>query len=109
MSLLNKSVIQQLVNGHLNNGFEYLGFHSDGKKAFVNVYLPGAKSVAIVTASPGKAMPMRLLDEAGIFSREVPSALGAYQLEVEYPLATLLLEDPYRFSSGLREDDVWLR
>jgi len=108
LSLLNKSVIQQLVNGHLNNGFEYLGFHSDGKKAFVNVYLPGAKSVAIVTASPGKAMPMRLLDEAGIFSREVPSALGAYQLEVEYPLATLLLEDPYRFSSGLREDDVWL-
>src|SRR5690606_7303811 len=74
----------------------------------VTVFLPGAEGVRVLV-SDGRIVELNRMHDEGLFSGPVAASGGlAYRLDVRYPLATVTLEDPYRFPSLLGADDRYL-
>lgn len=109
---LDTAAINAIVSGQHTDHFSVLGMHAtaDPEIKVLRVFLPGARKVDIMTAS-GKTRlcACRQIHEDGLFEAFFKRAtFTAYTLRVTYPLATQLLQDPYRFAPQLAEIDAYL-
>ncbi|SMF44430.1 1,4-alpha-glucan branching enzyme [Alteromonadaceae bacterium Bs31] len=111
MDTLSKEIIQSIVDSNCDDIFAYLGCHSlgEGQYAF-RLFLPGADVVEIFSYEE-KALLLKLErgHDAGFFTgvlscKEAPK----YLVNVCYQGAWSLKEDPYRFSSHIGEQDLYL-
>ncbi len=114
MSPLNSSLTQTqidlLVSGKHADQFSVLGLHATGiaKKWLVRCFLPGAISVdAIAEDNATSLCRLTKIHDAGLFEGVfTQSDKIQYRLQVQYPLALELLEDPYRFDSQIAAQDL---
>lgn len=109
---LDKAIISAVVNGSFNDPFSVLGSHTlaTGKGRVIRVFLPGAESVEAV-GKDGKHLmcKMHRIHRDGLFEGVMSrKSQSPYQLRVQFPLTTVLLQDPYRFGSTLSNDDIYL-
>ncbi|WP_076407949.1 1,4-alpha-glucan branching protein GlgB [Shewanella sp. UCD-KL12] len=110
-----------LLNGEYSDVFALLGMHltsndKDQVKAskpqlVVRCLLRGALKVDVVSLKDNRKVASleRVNDEglfAGVMGRRVKPF--PYKLRVEYPLSVEEIIDPYQFSSGLNDDDLYL-
>lgn len=82
---------------------ELLGPHTAGSQTLVQVFLPAAEKVSVLTGSPEKEYPMELADEAGYFAVLLPGkkqpeyrlkVIGKGTQEVQY------LHDAYAYPAS---------
>ena len=110
------AVCQALAEGRHGDVFNWLGMHQltlDGKKSLVvRAVLPGALEVTVLDTKTGKkvASLSPVADAEPLFAGTLGRRTKpfAYQLQVRYPDAELLLDDPYRYPSLLDEKDTYL-
>ncbi|MEO6120898.1 MAG: 1,4-alpha-glucan branching enzyme, partial [Acidimicrobiales bacterium] len=99
---------ERIAAGTATDPHSVLGCH-DG---VVRAWRPGATAVRVVTAGvgAGAAAPVALAPAgpAGAFEGPAPGAEAGYNLEVEYPAGTYIIEDPYRFWPTLGDLDLHL-
>lgn len=110
--LLDDAVAQSLVRGNCRDPFAYLGMHEtlSAQRKVVRVFLPGALSVDVYSPS-GKTKLGKLnqLHPDGLFAGFIKRrTLAPYRLRIRYPLATVVIDDPYRFTSQLSDLDLYL-
>ena len=125
---LRSGMINDLVSGRFTDVFSVYGMHRQASGAMrITAFLPGACSVRLVidgaeeggesqSTLPGGGMPgnklpgeLECLHDEGLFSALVQCREAVpYRLQVEYPLATVLLADPYQYPSLLDEQDCFL-
>lgn len=109
--LLTDQAIADIVNSDCEDIFSLLGLHRfDAEKFIVRVFLPGAQGVDVIDKHTQKALAhLNCLHSDGLYAGLIEvSKPFEYQLQVQYELATVLLEDPYRFPSILSDDDLYL-
>lgn len=104
--------LNAIIGATHSDPFSYLGPHkADGDTGLViRAFLPGAQNVELVPKGK-KASPvtMEKRHEDGLFEVTVEGHLPfEYQLRVTRGDDTSDIEDPYRFSSGLGEMDLYL-
>jgi len=110
--LLDDAKINAIVSGTHNDPFSILGMHTiegvDWK--VIRAFLPGAETIEILaTDSETHLGKLKRLHDDGFFEGSIHySELVAYRLKVNYPLASLIIDDPYRFGSSLDSDDLYL-
>jgi 1,4-alpha-glucan branching enzyme len=92
-----------LVAGEHSDPHQFLGFH-DGQ---VRALRPGAVALRVLLAGGGE-LDMERVNDAGVWIAEVGDEPSAYRLEVRYPSATVVVDDPYRFWPTLDEADLQL-
>jgi 1,4-alpha-glucan branching enzyme len=121
---LDRGNIEAIVQGRHGAAFEVLGQRmlrlGDRSVWNVRAWQPGAEEVWVVpgkmapdgvtaAALPDNALPMRLLDPAGLFSLLQPdAAIQPYYLAVRRHGALSLVPDPYAFPPLLSEYDLYL-
>ncbi len=110
---MNQQEIQALISGDYVDIFAILGMHetSKPKGLMVRVFLPGALAVEVIDIKDGAVVAMLdKLHDDGLFAGSMGQRKQRfdYRLRVQYPEATLDLEDPYRFPSQLNDDDLYL-
>lgn len=108
---MNESQINALVSGNYDEIFSVLGMHQHDKSLIVRALLPGAESVDVITSKDGhKVATLERLHDDGFFAGLMGRRRNkfGYRFRVIYPEATQELEDPYRFSSQLSADDLYL-
>jgi len=110
---LTQDIIEAIVSGRHSDVFSVLGMHVvKGNAVCIRVFLPGARRVRVKSSQLGSQKDfgeLAVIDTAGLFSGVVAMAQDSpYWLEVDYPLATVVLEDAYRFPSLLDEKDCYL-
>jgi 1,4-alpha-glucan branching enzyme len=111
IDLLAASVVDLLVTGQHPDVFAVLGLHAHASGSCqLTVFLPGA--VAVEAVAPDSESPLGVLQQLhadGLFSALLPCKQGTpYRLRVQYPQASLLQDDPYRFPSLLDATDLYL-
>ncbi len=110
-SLVPAAVVNQVIKGNYIDVFGLLGMHAhESGMRQVTVFLPGAKAVEVVTDSGRKSIgALQLIHEEGLFSGLIDRKRQlSYKLLVSYPLANVLIDDPYRFPSLLDPTDLYL-
>ena len=103
--------INALVQGDYDDIFAILGMHqTEDGGVEVKALLPGAERVFVIDQASGEvAAEMHLVHPEGLYNTRISDAQPfAYRLVVEYPLTTISIDDPYRFTSLLNDDDVYL-
>ncbi|MCZ6831968.1 MAG: 1,4-alpha-glucan branching protein GlgB [Gammaproteobacteria bacterium] len=112
-SLLNRRQIDALLAARHDDVFSVLGMHehSGGHGLIARALLPGASAVDVIANKDNKKVAsLELIDEAGLFE----GSLGrrrkpfSYRLRIRYGDDLVEREDPYRFSSLLKDDDLYL-
>jgi 1,4-alpha-glucan branching enzyme len=84
-----------------------LGVHPQGKVTVVRAFNPQATSASV--AHPGGVVPMKRIDEGGLWEAEVPQTdLAGYRLRFRTPVHEWEVDDPYRFMPTLGELDLHL-
>jgi 1,4-alpha-glucan branching enzyme len=98
-----------LAEGHHGNPFSLLGPHRDADgRMVVRAFLPGATGLSIVSRETGARLSVaQLIHPAGLFAAFLPQ-LGNYLLEIQWPDAVQLTEDPYSFTPLLGDLDLHL-
>ncbi|HUO04860.1 MAG TPA: 1,4-alpha-glucan branching protein GlgB [Candidatus Binataceae bacterium] len=87
-----------------------LGLHPARGGVVVRAFRPGAVAVALLPDG-GDAIPMRLVDPAGLFEARVEGRTDSfgYRLEIRYPEGEpIVIRDPYSFLPTLGEIDLYL-
>ncbi|MCI8466262.1 MAG: 1,4-alpha-glucan branching protein GlgB [Lachnospiraceae bacterium] len=100
--------IEALVYSECQDPAGVLGPHLTDDGILIQVFLPTAKAVSVVTGKGGKRYEMELADEAGFFAALVPGQkIPSYLLEVTWDSGEVQkLHDPYSFSSIYKEEDI---
>lgn len=119
--VLTPAMIDDLVNGRFADVFSVFGMHRQSSGVMrITAFLPGALRVEAVSnensrEASDKGGNGRVLaelerrHEEGLFSVLVQGREAVpYSLRVEYPLATILIDDPYQYPSLLEEQDCYL-
>ncbi|MGI1679939.1 MAG: 1,4-alpha-glucan branching protein GlgB [Cellvibrionaceae bacterium] len=109
---LDTKIISEIITGSCRDPFAVLGIQQTDKSHLktIRTFLPGAVSVTAVTPS-GKTKIAKLdrIDESGLFEAEISRKTKVkYKLKVQYPLATVLIDDPYQFSPQISGTDMYL-
>ncbi|WP_366654117.1 1,4-alpha-glucan branching protein GlgB [Fodinicurvata sp. EGI_FJ10296] len=113
--------VDAIVNGEHGDPFAVLGPHQvrvagedEGAPLrdalVIRAFLPEARRVDIVNAEDGAAIAsLARRHDGGFFEGLAADRTGffAYRLRVQYPDATVEVEDPYRFPAVLGELDVY--
>jgi 1,4-alpha-glucan branching enzyme len=110
-SLVPADKVNLLVKGRYVDVFGILGMHAhESGQRQVTVFLPGAKAVEVITPTGRRSLgQLMLVHEEGLFSGLVERSKQVdYRLRVEYPLATVDIDDPYRFPSLTDPGDLYL-
>ena len=98
-----------LVEGRHGDPFAILGPHrdEDGRR-IVRAFLPGALGLSVVDRSTGARLAEgQLVHPAGLFTAHL-SGEASYDLEIQWPDAVQLTEDPYSFGLLLGDLDLHL-
>ncbi|VUD51060.1 1,4-alpha-glucan branching enzyme GlgB [Thalassocella blandensis] len=110
MDSIASDVIHAIVHADCDDIFAYLGKHQINKtQIVVRAFLPHAHQVELIDyTSKSPVAQMQCIHEAGLYSAVLDSAaLDKYKFRVTYDEAVLDLEDPYRFSSTIGEQDIY--
>ena len=110
-ALVPAAVVNQLIKGNHPDVFAVLGMHAHASgDRQVTVFLPGAQVVEVVSPSGKRSLGSLVrIHEEGLFSGLIErKRQTAYCLRVTYPLAEILIYDPYRFPSLLDPTDLYL-
>jgi len=105
--------IQAVIEARHGDPFAVLGMRQaeEGGPVEVRAFLPGAKGVSVLdTATDEIAGELTRVGETDFFLGELAgrTARFRYRLRVEYPLATVDIEDAYRFGEVLGDLDIHL-
>ena len=102
--------IQSIINSECDDVFAYLGIHQlDNNNKVVRVFIPQAEKVSVVDRQGNLIAPMNLLHDDGLYSVTVAGLESTgYLLAVTYHGKEFLEEDPYRFSSTVGDQDLFL-
>ena len=99
--------VRLLVAGTHGDPHSVLGVHPEGRVTTVRAFHPDA--LEILVAHPGGVVPMRRIDDAGVFEAEVDAAeLPGYRLRFRTGDFEWEVDDPYRFMPTLGELDLHL-
>jgi 1,4-alpha-glucan branching enzyme len=99
--------VRMLRGGVHRDPHHLLGVHPQGKVTVVRAFNPEATSASV--AHPGGVVPMKRIDEGGLWEAEVPeSDLPGYRLRFRTPAHEWEVDDPYRFLPTLGELDLHL-
>lgn len=108
---LSQGDIDALIAGTTDDCFSVLGIHQTADKDVwvVRCFLPGALKVEVIAEDGAVLVTCRQLHSDGLFEAFINAgAFFSYHFSVTYPLATLAVEDPYRFPPQLQEMDCYL-
>ena len=108
---LSQSDIGTLVSGRFSDVFSVLGLHATADDGLwvVRAFLPGALQVEVIDEDGLVLAACEQLHTDGLFEAFIVSEKPLlYRFRVSYPLATLNLDDPYRFAPQLQETDCYL-
>jgi 1,4-alpha-glucan branching enzyme len=113
LSPLLAGAIAAIVDARHGDPFAVLGMQRDGDDDWVSVraFLPGAERVWVIDSADGSvAGELDRIHPADVFGGPLKGRTDffRYRLRVQYPLATLEVEDPYRFGPVLGELDIHL-
>ncbi|HEY7926710.1 MAG TPA: 1,4-alpha-glucan branching protein GlgB [Candidatus Dormibacteraeota bacterium] len=99
--------VRKLRAGVHRDPHQLLGVHPDGKVTVVRAFHPEATAASV--AHPGGVVPMKRVDEGGLFEAAVPEAdLPGYRLRIRTAEHEWEVDDPYRFLPTLGELDLHL-
>lgn len=104
---LDQDTLAALANATHSSPFAVLGPHDSPRGRFIRAYLPGALSVYAVTGDSGPAVKLEQRQIPGLFAG-LANSNGHYRLKVEWPDATVTMQDPYAFGKLLGETDLHL-
>lgn len=111
-SELSDKQIELLVSGKHGDQFSVLGLHASTKpgKWIIRCFLPGAVDIhAISTEDSTPLCSLSKIHDAGLFEGVFAhNERASYRLQVQYPLALEVLDDPYRFESQIAAQDLHL-
>ncbi len=100
--------VQALMEGRHGDPFSILGQHPSGGGSIVRVFMPGARSVEVLTrGADGEADRLHLVHGDGLFAGRVGHQ-DPYRVRVHWPDAVQELEDPYSFGLLLGDLDLHL-
>jgi len=108
---MNTEEINALIRGDYDDIFSILGLHKQDKSLVVRAFLPGAEAVEVITEKDcQKVASLECIHSDGLFAGKIGEFQNAfaYRLRVQFPDATIEMDDPYRFSSQLSDDDLYL-
>ena len=111
-SALSAAEVEALVSGRYRDVFSVLGMHAHPSKSLLTLraYLPGALKVELMDRNSGKQVSgLVQITDSGLFEgtagrRRKPFD---YFFRVQYPEVVLEIEDPYRFPSLLKDEDLY--
>jgi 1,4-alpha-glucan branching enzyme len=99
--------LRSLAEGTHRDPHRILGVHPQGSVTVVRAYHPDAVSIAV--AHPGGVVPMKKVDDGGVFEAEVPAPdLPGYRLRYRTASHEWEVDDPYRFLPTIGELDLHL-
>ncbi|MCA9921842.1 MAG: 1,4-alpha-glucan branching protein GlgB, partial [Anaerolineales bacterium] len=101
--------VNAIIGGYHGDPFRILGPHPIAGGIAVRAFLPQAQQVVLVAGEERR--PLTKIHEHGFFEVQLPGwALPVdYRFEIEgFNGEKQLIEDPYRFSAQLSEDDRYL-
>ena len=104
---LDAGTIDAIVNGRASDPFGVLGPHDVGKARVVRVFLPGALSVAAISANGEVLAQLQKIRDEGLFAGKLPRK-QPYRLRIHWPSAIEEVEDVYSFAPVLGELDLHL-
>ncbi|NNG68728.1 1,4-alpha-glucan branching protein GlgB [Rhizobium laguerreae] len=105
---IGQDALWALIEGRHGDPFSILGPHESGGMTIVRVYLPGAEAVDLIDATSGREVtPFSIVHPSGLFAAAAASRTG-YRLQITWPDAVQLTEDPYSFGLLLGELDLHL-
>jgi 1,4-alpha-glucan branching enzyme len=110
-ALVPAPVVNQIIKGNHHDVFAVLGMHPhDGASRKVTAFLPGAQAVEVISPGGKRGLgSLTRIHEEGLFSGLIDrKRQGGYRLKVTYPLAEVVIDDPYRFPSLLDPTDLYL-
>ncbi|NEI26199.1 1,4-alpha-glucan branching protein GlgB [Rhizobium leguminosarum] len=105
---IGQDALWALIEGRHGDPFSILGPHESGGMTIVRVYLPGAEAVDLIDATNGRVVtPFSIAHPSGLFAAAAASRTG-YRLQITWPDAVQITEDPYSFGLLLGELDLHL-
>ncbi len=112
-SLLDNQAILSIINATHVDVFSVLGMHNHptDKGLILRVFLPKASGVDVIDSKTNKKVcGLLLVHPTGLFEGTLGRRRNtfAYHLRVTYGDETLIVEDPYRYPSLLKDDDIYL-
>jgi len=111
MDTLSAEVINSIINSDCDDIFAYLGCHQlDDKNCVYRAFLPDADAVEVFDYETKECLlKLNKTREEGFFSAVMEGGVSSrYLLNVNYGGEWALVEDPYRFSSTIGEQDLYL-
>jgi 1,4-alpha-glucan branching enzyme len=112
-SLLDNEEISAIVNVKHSDIFSVLGIHKHPMTSglIVRAFLPEALSVEVIeTKTEALVAELSKVDQAGLFEGKLGRKRNVfdYRLRVLYKNETVIVDDPYRYPSLLKSEDLYL-
>jgi len=112
-SLLANEEVSAIINARHQDIFAVLGMHQHptSNGLIVRAFLPEATKVEVIDSKTNKLVAdLNRIDQAGLFEVKLGRRRNAfnYRLRVSYTSETLIIEDPYRYPSLVKEEDLYL-
>ncbi len=109
--MFTSKLIDQIIKGRCAAFAELMGMHkSSGGELSVNVFLPGAHSVEVLSGNGKKVLVvLQRLHAEGLFCASFAGKkILPYRLRVSNGLETVVVDDPYRFRRKLDSAELQL-
>jgi len=109
MTTLDSETLSAIVGGYHGAPFDVLGIHPIAGGMVARTFQPQAKSVSVIIG--GESYPMEKIHADGFFELILKSKKDFFNYQLLITLNddhTYTIEDPYRFSPVLSEDDLFL-
>ncbi len=112
-SLLDNEEVSAIVNVKHRDIFSVLGIHKHPMTSglIVRAFLPEALSVEVIdTKTDALVAELNQVDQAGLFEGKLGRKRNVfdYRLRVSYKNETVIVDDPYRYPSLLKSEDLYL-
>lgn len=112
-SLLDNEEVSAIVNVKHRDIFSVLGIHKHPMTSglIVRAFLPEALSVEVIdTKTQALVAELNQVDQAGLFEGKLGRKRNVfdYRLRVLYKNETVIVDDPYRYPSLLKSEDLYL-
>lgn len=111
MDIMDRSQIEELINGKHKNPHSILGMHLEQEKLMVRVFNPTSKSIVVRDIYDQKNHEMDKIDERGLFQCIIPGKNNFFQYELIHTTHqnhTYTVIDPYAFWPTISDYDLYL-